>query len=127
MEEKKRIRAEDHDEDRAYRFNVLLPNGISVTILTRNAVGEVPLKIFLERVKEKSSRILKETEPSNPKHRRKILWDSEELHLEDALGNKIKGKLCLDNFKPNKIHYMRLFVSCFAPFFIFEQSAGLGF
>ncbi|KAL2921819.1 Structural maintenance of chromosomes flexible hinge domain-containing protein GMI1, partial [Bienertia sinuspersici] len=97
-----------NDGDLDYRFNVLLPNGISVPIIRRNPVNDsISLEAFLQKVKDKCSVILKKTEGSSA--RRKVFWNSKELYLEDIKGNKMRSKICYDKFKPNKTHILKLF------------------
>ncbi|KMT16006.1 hypothetical protein BVRB_3g051850 isoform D [Beta vulgaris subsp. vulgaris] len=107
MIEKKRKFHSDN-EDKIYRFQVLLPNGISVKMVKRNPKdSSISLDVFVEIVKEKCYEILRQTEDF--KNRRKIFWNSKELYLEDSKGFKIRSLLCYDKFKPNKTHYLRLF------------------
>ncbi|KAH9603600.1 hypothetical protein KSS87_015976 [Heliosperma pusillum] len=41
--------------------------------------------------------------------KRKVLWSSKELYLEDGFGMKIWGDIVYNKFKPNKTHFLRLF------------------
>ncbi|XP_074319839.1 structural maintenance of chromosomes flexible hinge domain-containing protein GMI1 [Silene latifolia] len=102
----------DENDDKVYRFQVLLPNGLNVQVIKRNPVNEfMSLATFVEKVKERCNLILRQT--SNVEvcvnSKREILWSSKELYLEDGFGMKIRGDLCYDKFKPNKIHFLRLF------------------
>ncbi|XP_056694419.1 structural maintenance of chromosomes flexible hinge domain-containing protein GMI1 isoform X2 [Spinacia oleracea] len=106
----KKINNQNDDEvDKFYRFNILLPNGIKVPFVKKNPEREsISLGVFVQKLRDKCSVILEQTE-SSKKPKRKILWDSNELYLEDGGGNKFKSEIRFDVFKPNKVHLLTLF------------------
>ncbi|KAK3419544.1 hypothetical protein EUGRSUZ_G00111 [Eucalyptus grandis] len=96
----------DGDIDRIYRFTILLPNGTTVGIALREPNPTMASGDFMLMAKERYNRA-KAQDPSL-RSKRPIAWESNELHLEDANGNRIKSRIIFDNFKPHKRHILRL-------------------
>ncbi|KAL3729260.1 hypothetical protein ACJRO7_026371 [Eucalyptus globulus] len=96
----------DGDIDRIYRFTILLPNGTTVGIALREPNPTMASGDFMLMAKERYDRA-KAQDPSL-RSKRPIAWESDELHLEDANGNRIKSRIIFDNFKPHKRHILRL-------------------
>uniref|UniRef100_A0A803L2J8 Protein DEFECTIVE IN MERISTEM SILENCING 3 n=1 Tax=Chenopodium quinoa TaxID=63459 RepID=A0A803L2J8_CHEQI len=72
----------DDEGEKVYKFNILLPNGLNITLTKRNPENErISVDDFVKKVRGKCSAMLRQTDDLKP--RRKVLWDSKELCLED--------------------------------------------
>ncbi|CAK9151606.1 unnamed protein product [Ilex paraguariensis] len=92
--------------ERIYMFKVLLPNGTSMGMKMSLLKSEIPIEEFVQMVQQEYFQTIRKTEPSKP--RRRINWNSQDLHFVDAFENKIRKKLNFKNFKPNNWYILRL-------------------
>nr|XP_010915961.1 structural maintenance of chromosomes flexible hinge domain-containing protein GMI1 [Elaeis guineensis] len=94
---------DDNDAEKVYRFQILLPNGISTRIALHDPVEEMLIDEFIYHIRKEVEKSAKTAHGE----RRRILWN-EDIYLEDMHDNKIKKKLCFRHFKINKCHILRL-------------------
>ncbi|KAL9250225.1 Structural maintenance of chromosomes flexible hinge domain-containing protein [Drosera capensis] len=82
-----------------YRFCVLLPNRSTVRLSIRGREEtEMELEEFAEMARKKYMAEKMEMEGKETTKRRKVMWKSEELWLEDVKGRKVKGTVKLREF-----------------------------
>ncbi|KAI8565060.1 hypothetical protein RHMOL_Rhmol03G0231500 [Rhododendron molle] len=99
------VKIEDSTE-KIFKFRVLFPNGMSLGLKIRDPEAEWPVEEFVEVVKGEYFRALRQAESEKP--RRRIDWKYEDLHFVDAFDNEMRRRITFKNFKPNKIHILRL-------------------
>lgn len=97
---------DDNDAEKVYRFQILLPNGISTRIALHDPGEEMFLDEFIYHIRKEVEKSAKTAHGE----RRRILWN-DDIYLEDMHDNKIKKKICFRHFKNNKCHILRLLVS----------------
>ncbi|TVU00155.1 hypothetical protein EJB05_54466 [Eragrostis curvula] len=90
------------DDAPKYRFQVLLPNGLSIK-LALNPAEEMPVHDFLVRVKKE----LSNARISGAGCPREINW-GDSIYLTDLLDNKIKKKIKFSNFDTKSSNILRL-------------------
>lgn len=106
------VKIEDGDE-KIFKFRVLFPNGMSLGLKIRVPEAEWPMEEFVDVVKGEYFRALRQAESEKP--RRRIDWKSKDLHFVDVFDNVMRKRITFKNFKPNKIHILRLNVSLCKP------------
>ncbi|XP_058206197.1 structural maintenance of chromosomes flexible hinge domain-containing protein GMI1 isoform X3 [Rhododendron vialii] len=99
------VKIEDGAE-KIFKFRVLFPNGMSLGLKIRGLEAEWPMEEFVDFVKDEYFRAMRQTESEKP--RRRIDWKSKDLHFVDAFDNVMRRRITFKNFKPNKIHILRL-------------------
>ncbi|CAN1250771.1 Structural maintenance of chromosomes flexible hinge domain-containing protein GMI1 [Linum perenne] len=104
---KRKLVLDDEDDDnRVYRFKVLLPNGLMVGVRLDNPAPQLPLQDFVKLV-EKHYVMMRRQSRVVPT--RNVNWKSESLYFEDSQDRKIIQRIKFMNYKPNKCHILRLY------------------
>lgn len=98
-------RIEEDDSARVYRFQVLLPNGVSTNFTLHDPGEEISVSSLLGRVERELSNA-----PVGADTYRKIHWNGN-ICLMDLLDKKITDKIKLSNFDTKSINILRLHVS----------------
>ncbi|KAJ4954884.1 hypothetical protein NE237_011667 [Protea cynaroides] len=96
----------DDEREKVYKFRVLLPNGTSVGLTLHEPGDEMSLDEFIDAIKREYFRTINTADPG--KKKRKVLWRSNEIYIEDVVGNKFRRKFPFKHFKPYKCHIIRL-------------------
>lgn len=112
LKKRKLVLIDDEDDDsieKARRFKILLPNGTSVELTSRDPDPEMPFGDFISLVEDKYLKAQKHSDST--KKKRDINWNSGDLFLQDADDVKIRNVVKLKNYKPHKCHILRLHVS----------------
>ncbi|PIA26548.1 hypothetical protein AQUCO_09100023v1 [Aquilegia coerulea] len=100
----KRLRFDEEEKD--YRFKILLPNGTSVNLnLKRTVDDDMSLKEFIDRIRKEYDRSVG---IEVVKGRRKIVWRDPSICLEDLTGVKMPKTIPLMCYPPDKCHILRL-------------------
>ncbi|KAF3432812.1 hypothetical protein FNV43_RR23914 [Rhamnella rubrinervis] len=103
----KKRRLMDDDDEKVYRFKILLPDGIAVVLNIRDPPHpKLLLMDFIELVKVEYFRVQRHSKFAN--RRTPINWKGGGLYLEDANDVKMKHAVNLEKFKPHKCHILRL-------------------
>ncbi|XP_010267594.1 PREDICTED: uncharacterized protein LOC104604778 isoform X2 [Nelumbo nucifera] len=95
----------DDSDEKVYKFRILLPNGTTTELTLREPGEMIYVHEFIDAVKHEYFRNTKTTETSKP--RRKILWKSKSIYLEDVFENKFRKQIYFKNFKPFKCHILK--------------------
>ena len=105
---RKKYDGRGHGEDTAYKFKVMLPNGVAVDLRLTPPADEIQLDCFIKLVQKKYIRTLEQLrlEPERDVH-----WIGRNLYLQDANDKKIRQTIVFSNFKSHKCHILRLYVS----------------
>ncbi|KAF8379725.1 hypothetical protein HHK36_029172 [Tetracentron sinense] len=96
----------DDAEEKVYKFMILLPNGTSTRLTLRAPEDGMYLEEFIDAVKDEYFKTVKQTDSVTPK--RKIMWRSKEIYLEDMFENKIRERISFKQFKPYVCHFLQL-------------------
>lgn len=106
---KKAIVEIDDSSEKVYKFRVLLPSGLCTGVRIRDLeFMEMPVKEFVEIVRQEHQRMMRQTEHMNQKPKRRVNWNSQELHFIDVNDNVIHNMINFRRFTPNKDHILRL-------------------
>lgn len=97
--------AEASRGSRVYRFQVLLPSGVSVNLTLHDRDKEVLVHDLLLSVKKELS-----NDPVGGGREREVDWDGD-IYLTDLVDKKIMDKIKLSNFDSRNINILRLHVS----------------
>lgn len=101
------------DDDGGYKFyslKVLLPNSTSVTLTLTNPEREMSMKSFVDLVKEEYDKSRKNFDLSGKK-RKMVDWNLAAKSYLEFNGEKIKGSVRFNKFKPDLCNIIRLDVS----------------
>ncbi|XP_042487826.1 structural maintenance of chromosomes flexible hinge domain-containing protein GMI1 isoform X2 [Macadamia integrifolia] len=97
----------DDEMEKVYKFRVLLPNGTSVGLTFHEPGDEIMMNEFMENIKREYFRTINAAE--RVKVKRKVLWKSNDIHVEDVSGIKFRKRIPFKHFKPYKCHFIRLY------------------
>ncbi|OEL25689.1 hypothetical protein BAE44_0013292, partial [Dichanthelium oligosanthes] len=92
---------EGEDAERVYRFQVLLPSGVSTSLTLHNPGEEMLVRDLLRSVKELNNA------PVGGGRTCEMHWDGN-IFLTDLLDKKITDKIKLSNFDTKSINILRL-------------------
>jgi hypothetical protein len=95
----------EEDTPRVYRFQVLLPNGVSTSLTLHNPGEEMLVCDLLLSVKRELSNA-----SVGGGRMQEIQWD-DNIFLTDLLDEKITGKIKLSDFDTKSTNILRLHVS----------------
>ncbi|WZZ01082.1 hypothetical protein YC2023_073410 [Brassica napus] len=98
---------DDEEEDKFYKLKILLPNGTNVTLTLNNPQPEMSMRNFVNLVKEEYEKTRKSCELSG-KMRKRIDWNLAAESYLDFNGEKIRGMVRLETFKPDMCNILRL-------------------
>ncbi|KAL0890595.1 hypothetical protein Bca101_014578 [Brassica carinata] len=98
---------EEEEEDKFYKLKILLPNGTSVTLTLTNPQPEVSMRNFVNLVKDEYEKTRKSCGLSGKK-RKQIDWNLAAESYLDFNGEKIRGMVRLETFKPDLCNILRL-------------------
>ncbi|XP_039838776.1 structural maintenance of chromosomes flexible hinge domain-containing protein GMI1-like isoform X5 [Panicum virgatum] len=93
---------EEEDAPTMYRFQVLLPNAVSISLTLNNPGEEMPVRDLLRSVKRELN-----SAPVGGGKVREIHWDGN-IFLTDILDQKITDKIKLSNFDTKSTNILRL-------------------
>jgi len=93
---------EEEDAPTMYRFQVLLPNAVSISLTLNNPGEEMPVRDLLHSVKRELN-----SAPVGGGKVREIHWDGN-IFLTDILDQKITDKIKLSNFDTKSTNILRL-------------------
>ncbi|KAL3838065.1 hypothetical protein ACJIZ3_022656 [Penstemon smallii] len=94
-----------HDE-KVYKFCILLPNGTTLELKMSELRNEIPIEVFIEKVRKEYGVGVKER--SSTEVKRRINWNYQDIHFTDANASKIRLNVNFRNFDPNKCHFLCL-------------------
>ncbi|KAF3590672.1 hypothetical protein DY000_02026153 [Brassica cretica] len=98
---------DDEEEDKSYKLKILLPNGTNVTLTLNNPQPEMSMRNFVNLVKEEYEKTRKSCVLSG-KMRKRIDWNLAAESYLDFNGEKIRGMVRLETFKPDSCNILRL-------------------
>ncbi|XP_074380621.1 structural maintenance of chromosomes flexible hinge domain-containing protein GMI1-like isoform X2 [Apium graveolens] len=91
--------------EKVYKFRVLLPNGLCLSMRVVDPPGnQMPVVILADMVKDEYNRM----KGSEKVRKRSIDWDSPDLCFFDIFENRIKGLIDLESFETDKVYTLRL-------------------
>ncbi|XP_043716489.1 structural maintenance of chromosomes flexible hinge domain-containing protein GMI1 [Telopea speciosissima] len=103
----KRPIVELNDEmEMVYKFKLLLPNGTSVGLTLHEPGAKMSMDEFIDAIKHEYFRTINTTDPG--KMKRKVLWRSKDIYIEDFSGLKFRKIIPFKHFKPYKCHTLWL-------------------
>ncbi|ESQ31967.1 hypothetical protein EUTSA_v10003513mg [Eutrema salsugineum] len=98
---------DDEEKDKFYKLKVLLPNSTNVTLELTNTESEMSMKNFVNQVKEVSEKTRKNCVLSGKK-RKQVDWERAAKSFLEFNGEKIKGTVRFEMFKPDWCNILRL-------------------
>ncbi|KAL3838064.1 hypothetical protein ACJIZ3_022655 [Penstemon smallii] len=94
------------NDEKVYKFCILLPNGTTLELKMSELRNEIPIEVFIEKVRKEYDVGLKER--SSTEVKRRINWNYPDIHFTDANASKIRLNVNFRNFDPNKCHILCL-------------------
>ncbi|KAL8537992.1 hypothetical protein ACS0TY_000080 [Phlomoides rotata] len=88
-----------------FQFRVLLPNSTTIELKMTELRNDIPVKEFIDELRKKYNAVLKQRKEES---KRGINWDYKDIHFTDAQSRRIRLKVNLQNFMPNKWQFLWL-------------------
>ncbi|KAF9592428.1 hypothetical protein IFM89_014918 [Coptis chinensis] len=99
------LNLDDGEEEKEYKFKVLLPNGTSVMVKLSRSGDGIQVQELISEVK---SEFFRTFGSEIVKGRRRVIWKDPSVYLEDVSGVKVTKFLSFEAFGPNECHYLKL-------------------